>query len=314
MKSSPTPPDPYQTANAQTASNLATAAQQNQYNIQNAATQNQYNRTNALDAQRASMVDQTNPYGTTRYSQTGTSADGTPTYGVTTTLNPDSQRLFDQSNALRSGQLGIASQLLNSGQGAFSGRGPDLSYNGTTAALDALNHARLDPYWQQQSDLNESRLAAQGLTPGMAGYDNVMRNFNIGRNDAYNSANLADYALSSQNALAAYNSPLNSYLSLTQGTTPQMPGAANVSTPGVNIANPNVANPNVAGTNVSGLIEQNYQQESQNANAYNGQLAGLIGTGVGLAAAPFTGGASLGLTKMGGLFGGGSPSGYGTGR
>lgn len=363
MKDSPQAPNPYQTAAAQTQSNLATAAQQqdynsanaatqNQYNIANAerqqqynlgnaerqqqynttnaATQNQYNRTNAIDAQRASMVDQSNPYGSTKYAQTGTSADGTPTYGVNTSLTGVGQQLFDSGNALKLGQQGVASGLLNSGMGAFSGKPVDLSYNGTTAALDSLNRARLDPQWDQNTKHQEDTLFARGVRPGTGAYDDAMRVFNQGKNDAYNSANLADYGLSSQNKLAEYNSPLQTYSALVNGTAPPMPGQGNVAAPGANIsnpnlanpnisnpniANPNLANPNVAGTNIAGLINDNYKQESANANAYNGQLAGLFGTGLGVAAAPFTGGTSLlgaGAGAMGGLFGG-SPE-YGGGN
>lgn len=272
MKDSPTPPDPYVTADAQTKSNLATATAQ----------------------QNMNMVNQTNPYGSLTYTQTGTNPDGTPKYTATTQLNGAQQGLLDQSNNLKSGQLGIAQQLLNSGSGALSGKGLDLSYNGTTAALDKLARARLDPQWQQNSEMNEAKLAAQGLSPGMAGYDAAMRNFNVAKNDAYNSSNLANYGLSSQNALAEYNAPLAAYQSLTG--TGQPTNFSPMSTPTTN----------VAGTNIAGLINSNYQQESQNANAANGQMAGLLGTGLSLAAAPFTGGASLlGAGAMGGLFGGG---------
>lgn len=235
------------------------------------------------------MVDQTNPYGSLKYTQSGTNPDGTPKFSAATTLSAPMQGIFDKST-------GIGNALLSSGAGALGGKGLDLSYNGTTAALDSLNRARLDPQWAQNTDQQESKLAAQGLTPGMPGYDNAMRVFNQGKNDAYNSANLADYGLSSQNAATEYGAPvqaLGSILGIARGTSPQF-----ASTPQTN----------VAGTNLSGLVEQNYQQQSQNANAQNGQMAGLIGTGLGLAAAPFTGGASLlGSGMMGGLFGGGTP-------
>jgi hypothetical protein len=270
MHDAPSPPDPYQTAAAQTQSNLATAKAN----------------------QETNMVNQTNPYGSLTYSQTGTNPDGTPIYQATTQLNQAQQGLLDQSNANKAAALGVANQYVTGGQGAFSGKGPDLSYNGTTAALDALNRARLDPQWAQATDSQESKLANQGLTPGTPAYDNAMRVFNQGKNDAYNSANLADYQLSSQNALNQWNAPMGAYLSLTGSGQP------------TNFSPMNTPTTNVPGTNIAGLVEQNYQQQSQNANSYNGQLAGLIGTGLGVAAAPFTGGASLfGAGALGGLFG-----------
>jgi hypothetical protein len=272
MQDAPTPPDPYATAAAQSKSNIATAQAQ----------------------QGMNMTNQSNPFGNLNYSQTGTNPDGTPKYSAATTLSAPMQGIFDQST-------GAANKLLGSGAGALGGQGLDLSYNGTTAALDKLNQARLDPQWAQNTEQQQSKLAAQGLQPGMPGYDNAMRVFNQGKNDAYNSANLADYGLSSQNAAAQYAAPtqqLGSLLGIAKGTAPTFG---------------NTPQTNVAGTNLSGLVEQNYQQQSQNANAQNGQIAGLIGTGLGVAAAPFTGGASLlgSAGAMGGLFGG-SPS-YGGG-
>lgn len=245
------------------------------------------------------MVDQSNPFGSLKYTETGTNPDGTPKFSASTSLSQPIQDIFDKSTA-------AGNALLGSGAGALGGKGLDLSYNATTAALDKLNAARLDPQWAHNTDMQESKLASQGLTPGMPGYDRAMTVFNQGKNDAYNSSNLANYGLSSSNAATEYMAPLNALGSLygiTKGTQPTFG-----STPTTN----------VAGTNIAGLIEDNYKQESANANAQNGQMAGLIGTGLGVAAAPFTGGASLlgagAFSKMGGLFGGGSPSGYGTGR
>lgn len=288
MKDSPTPPDPYQTAAAQTQSNVATAKAN----------------------QETNMVNQSNPYGSLTYNQTGTNPDGTAQYTATTSLSPQTQQLLDAYQKMQGGQIGAATNLLNSGAGALGGKGLDLSYNGTMASLDALNKSRLDPQWQQNQNQFDAQMAAQGLQPGMPGYDAAFRNFSQSKNDAYNSANLADYNSAANSALQQYMAPAQAYGALASGTNPTMPNSSFVNTPTTNIP----------ATNISGLVEQNYQQQSQNANAYNGQLAGLIGTGLGVAAAPFTGGTSLigsGLSKMGGLFGnslmgGGSPSGYGT--
>jgi hypothetical protein len=271
MKSSPTPPDPYQTAAAQTQSNIATAKAN----------------------QETNMVDQTNPYGSLTYSQIGTNPDGTAKYQATTTLNPTQQGLLDQTNSNKGAALGVANQFVNGGQGVFSGKGPDLSYNGTTAALDALNRSRLDPQWEQNTNHQIDTLRNQGLTPGTPAYDNAMRVFNQGKNDAYNSANLADYQTSANAALQQWQAPLGAYSSLMSGGAP------------TNFTPMSTPTTNVPGTNIAGLVEQNYQQESQNANAYNGQMAGLFGTGASILAAPFTGGTSLaGLGgTMGGLFG-----------
>lgn len=265
----PKAPDPYQTAAAQTASNKATAQTQQELN----------------------MVDQNNPYGSLKYSQTGTNPDGTPKFQADTSLTGSGQQLFDAGNTLKLGQQGVASQLLHSGQGAFSGQPVDLSYNGTTAALDSLNHARLDPQWAQNSQHEADTLAARGITAGTPAYDNEMRVFNQGKNDAYNSANLADYDLSSRNALTQWGAPMQAYGQLTGMSQP------------TNFSPMNTPNTNVAGTNIAGLINDNYKQESANTNAQNGQLAGILGTGLGaVMGGPF--GAAAG-GALGGLFGSG---------
>lgn len=270
MKSSPKPPDPFQTAAAQTASNKATAQTQQELN----------------------MVDQTNPFGSLKYAQIGTNPDGTPKYSATTTLAPGQQGLLDQSVANRSAAGGIAGRLLAGGEGALSGHGPDLSYNGTTAALDALNRQRLDPQWADNTRHQEEVLASRGITAGTPAYDNAMRVFNQGKNDAYNSANLADYDLSSRNSMAQWGAPMQAYGQLTGMSQP------------TNFSPMNTPNANVAGTNIAGLINDQYKQESANANAANGQLAGILGTGLGaVMGGPF--GAAAGKA-MGGLFGGGN--------
>lgn len=271
MVSSPTPPDPYATAAAQTQSNLATSQA----------------------TQEGNMVNQSNPYGSLTYSQSGTNPDGTPIYNANTTLSAPQQAILNQSQANQQAAGGVANQYVTGGQGAMSGQGPDLSWNGTATALQNLTNSQLDPQWNQNSSVEEAKLAAQGLSPGGQGYDSQMNLFNQAKNNAYQQADLGDYQTAVNNAQQQWQDPLTAYSQLSGLSQPT--GFTPMSTP----------TSNVAGTNVSGLVEQNYQQQSQNANAQNGQIAGLVGTGLGVAAAPFTGGASL---AMGGLFGaGGTP-------
>ncbi|MFD0615730.1 tail fiber domain-containing protein, partial [Bradyrhizobium sp. GCM10027634] len=84
MKDSPAPPDPYTTADAQTKSNLATAAAN----------------------QRVNMVNQSNPFGSLNYTQTGTNSDGTPIFSATTTQSEPMASIF-------SGATGAAKGLLS---------------------------------------------------------------------------------------------------------------------------------------------------------------------------------------------------------
>ncbi|WP_038950371.1 hypothetical protein [Bradyrhizobium genomosp. III] len=271
----PKAPDPVQTANMQ-----------QEYNVNAAKTQQELNQYN-----------QSNPYGTTTYVQTGTNADGTPQYTVNTAFSAPQQKLYEGYTANQQGAQDAAAKLMASGQGAFSGKGLDLSYNGTAAKLDALNRSRLDPQWAQATDQQESKLAAQGVTPGTPAYDNAMRVFNQGKNDAYNSANLANYQTAANTALAEYNSPLTSYQALMSGTAPTNPTTGNVSTPTTNVAS----------TNYAGLAQQNYQNQVAQNNAMMGGIFGTLGT-IGGAALGGPMGASLG-GSLGGLFGGGGGGG-----
>lgn len=269
---SPSAPDPYATAAAQTTSNLATAKA----------------------TQEDNMVNQTNPNGSLTYSQTGTNPDGTPQYTSTTTLSPAQQQLLDQSNANKSAAGATANTYATGGQGAFSGQGPDLSWNGTATALQNLTNSQLDPQWTNNTNVEEAKLAAQGLSAGQEGYDSQMANFNQAKNNAYQQADLGDYQTAVNNAQTQWQDPLSAYTTLMGASQPT--GFTPTSTPTTN----------VAGTNVSGLVEQNYQQQSQNANAQNGQIAGIAGTALGAAfGMPAVGGAAG--SALGGLFGS-SPS------
>src|ERR1700748_1553160 len=71
----PQAPDPTVTAQAQTASNIATA-----------------NNNAALN-----RVDQYTPYGSSVYSITGNNPDGTPNYTQTVSLSPQQQQLLDMT-------------------------------------------------------------------------------------------------------------------------------------------------------------------------------------------------------------------------
>src|SRR4051812_23638396 len=118
----PPAPDPVKTAQAQADSNVKTATTQQQLN----------------------MVDQNTVGGSQNYTQTGTWADGTPKYEMTTTLSPEQQKLYDQqtqiggqANTIASNQLGAVSDTLS--------KPVDLSNEATEARLFDLGSKRLDP-------------------------------------------------------------------------------------------------------------------------------------------------------------------------
>lgn len=106
--SAPAAPDPTLTAQAQTASNVATADN-------NAA---------------LNRVNQYTPYGSSVYSVDGTTADGTPQYSQTTSLSPTQQNLLNmtQQGETTLGQtaLGQLGNLQNAYSQPFSFGGPNV--------------------------------------------------------------------------------------------------------------------------------------------------------------------------------------------
>lgn len=79
----PPPPDPWETAQAQS----------------------QYNKEAAVAQANLNRIDQITPQGTIKYTQIGTNADGTPQYQQTMTYSPEQQALYNQQNQIAQ-QLG----------------------------------------------------------------------------------------------------------------------------------------------------------------------------------------------------------------
>lgn len=239
--SAPTPPDPVATAQAQTASNQATA-------ISNA----NLNRVNTQT-----------PYGNLTYSTTGTNPDGTPQYNAAVTLSPQEQNLFDINTANQgtlaqtaqgmlgqvqsaygtpidtSGAPGIASsvdnrgpalaaQISNSGMPSLvsnvdtSGSSPitsSVQQNGATTA-DAIKNAQdaayksqtqyLDPQYQQEKQQLDTQLANQGTVQGSDAYNNAENNFALQKQRAYQSAQDAAITAGNQEQATLYGQGLSS--------------------------------------------------------------------------------------------------------
>lgn len=96
--SAPKAPDPVKTAEAQTKSNKDTAT-----------TEAGLNR-----------INQYNPYGSSEYSITGTSPDGTPIYSQTTKFTPEQQQIFDAQQKQDLGLTNTANTMLGQVQNAYA--------------------------------------------------------------------------------------------------------------------------------------------------------------------------------------------------
>jgi hypothetical protein len=177
----PTPSDPTTVSNAQTTSNLGTAAGQ----------------------QAMNNVNQVGPNGSTNYSQTGSYIDPTtgttvPTYTQTTTLDPLSQAILTGTKQVGNSLTGTAQTL--AGQAATSATTP-LNFN--TADSGILNSAPqqidnqaaqasfnagagfLAPTYAEQQKQLQDQLSRQGISVGNDAYSNAETNLANTQNQGY---------------------------------------------------------------------------------------------------------------------------------
>lgn len=250
--SQPTPPDPYETAAAQTQSNKDTAITQAGLN----------------------MTNQLTPYGTLVYEQIGTWDDGTPRYQATTKLDPAQQRLLDTTTGAKQ-NLADTAKMLSGGLGDILGQ--PLDWSSQQKYLNDLTAQNLDPLWARKRDQQYQDLADRGVGMNSTAFTNAFQDFDRAQSMSYNDANLNNFSTALSSALAMRNQPINEINAIMSGAQVQNPTFASTPQTGV------------AGTDIAGLVSQNYGQQ---VNAYNQQqqnLGGLFGTigNVTAAALPF---------------------------
>lgn len=258
--SAPEAPAPATTSTAQTQSNLATA------------------QANGI----LSNPNVTDIYGNTQTVTQGTptpiqNPDGSYSYvsqpNVTQTLSPTQQGLLNSQNQISAGLLDTGQTALGQAQQTLSKPFDMSSVNDIYNQAYAAQTARLDPQWQQNTEQEQAQLANQGLVPGDAAYDNAMRDFNQGKNDAYQQATTAAIGAMPQTyqlASAAYNQPLNEVNALRTGDQVQAPTFTSY-------AGPNVAGTSTLTAQQQALAQQNnaYNAQVGSANSFNSGLASL---------------------------------------
>lgn len=251
-KKAPKAPDPAQTAAAQGAWNSFTAQQQ----------------------QAMNMTGQNSPWGSLSYQQTGTQTiidpNGkpieVPMYTANTTLSPQQQAIYDQTQAAELNLANIANEQ--------SGRIGELlnnpfEFNNSDAEQWAYDLA--SPRILQQQQKNEgalrSQLIASGIRPGTAQWDSEMSRLTNANTDQLNQLALTGRSQAFNEALAQRNQPLNEIIGLMSGTQIQNPNATFAQTP----------QSQVAGVDYSGLVQNKYNADMQAYSARTGALGGLFG-------------------------------------
>lgn len=241
MGKAPSPPDPYQTAAAQTQSNQQTAA----YNA-------------ALN-----RVSTYTPYGNLVYSETGQDSTGAPNYRADVSLTPQTQDQLSTQQAQNSAIAHLGLGLTDQIGSTINSPVPDIATSGKAAqdAYYAKEASYLDPqYGNLQNDLNSS-LANKGVIEGTDAWNRAQEELGRQRTQAYGVAqNTAiqngqtSQAQALANALTIKNQPLNQLSALRSGTQIQNPSF------------PTAPQANAAGTDVAGLVNSNYQSQVANSN------------------------------------------------
>jgi hypothetical protein len=192
----------------------------------NATAQGNLEATRAASA--ANRVNQYTPYGNLIYSHT--EGGGPDEWQSRIDLSPTGQKLLDQADQTSVGLGNLQNSALDRVTNAYSQPYDNSSVGDVQRQAEGAITSRLDPMWDQRQKATENQLLNQGITQGSEAYSNAMRDFNTGRNDAYQQAVLAGIQTMPQTQALAEglrNQPLNELNAIRTGsqvTSPQFSG------------------------------------------------------------------------------------------
>lgn len=239
----PKPPDPKETAAAQTQSNIQTAVAQSQLN----------------------NVNQTDAYGNTlEYTQT-MGPNGVPIWSAKQTLSPAQQALL---NTRQQTQQTNAQQVQDTLAQPFS-----LDNDEVEGRLMELGMKRLQPLLDQRRASAETDLINRGIRPGSTNYGDAHDTLNQGENDAFNQLLLTGRQQSVNEALMKRNQPLYEQAALS-GSPIQVPQYANAAQTGV-------AGTDIAGM-INSNYQNQLNSYNQRQSDMMGGLFGLGAAAIGL--------------------------------
>lgn len=274
------------------------------------------NKESAVATLQGSNPNINTPYGSQAVSWANDPNTGNPIPTVNQTLAPAQQSLLDSQNRLSQNIAGVAEQGVNRVGEAVAQ--PFDTSNVRPLQADAAARqqaqnaaygnatARLDPQWNMAGDQNETKLRNQGLVPGGEAYDNAMRNFNFGKNDAYSQAynNSFNTGLAAQQSDFGMQNQANTANLQQQAYLRSLPlNELNAMRTGAQVQNPTFQPyqgttvqpaPIFAGAQAQGTANQNmYNTQAGAANSFNSGLMGMAGTIGGMYAGSPAGGAAI---------------------
>ncbi len=249
-KSAPAPPDPKDTASAQTGTNVGTSIANNMMGL----------------------IDQNTPYGSLDYEQSGTytykdpytgKSYDIPQFTANTTLSPEEAARLETIQGAQGNLASLAADRASFLKDYLGGTGDQT--DSLSGKLFDIGRQRLDPMFGERRSALETRLANQGITMGSDAWNTAMRQFGEQENDAYNQLLLQGRG----QAASEVNMPINQITALLSGSQ--------VASPGVNVQSPQ----GMPYTDVAGLINENYNQRlgqwQQNQGLMGGLFSGLGG-------------------------------------
>lgn len=217
----------------------------------------------AIEQQQLNNVNQTTPYGSLSYTQTGTNADGVPIYSATTALNPAEQKLFDTSVGTQTQMAEDASKLATN-LGSSLTSAPNLGNSALVNQMMGWQKDFMQPIFNNQNSNLNSQLANQGLAVGSGAYDNAQQQQAMNQNQAYESGLLQDQSTAYNQALQSYEAPIQTLGTLLGESQPGSVTSSLAQTP----------QGSVPPANLEGLVQQNYQSQLQNyQNNVNGMFS-----------------------------------------
>ena len=260
----PKPPDPAQTAGAQTASNIGTAIAQGTLNNVNQVTPD------------GSLTYDVSGYQEWKDPNTGKTYN-LPQYTATTALSEQGQAVKDQQDRADLNLAAIGAD--QSGRiGDLLGTPVDISNEATEARLMELGRSRLDPALERRRESLRTSLSQQGIKEGSEAFDRAMSRSTEGENDAYNQLLLTGRGQAVQEAMAERNQPINEITALLSGSQVSQPSFINPNTP------------TLPGVDRAGLEMAAYDGQMQNYRNQLGMRSDVMGGLFGLGAGGLAGG------------------------
>ena len=249
----PAPPNPKDTAAAQTGSSVATA-------IANAG---------------LNSVDQVTPDGSLTYETIGYETMHDPytgqTYQIpkrkaTQTLSATQQGIKDRADAAKGNIAGLAETLSGNAQGNLTTPFEFTNQDAADWAYD-IGASRLDPALAQREASLRTTLANKGIREGSAAWNAEMERLTQAENDARNNLALSGRSMAFNEQLTGRNQSINELTALLSGSQVSQPNYVNA------------PQSNIPTTDVAGLINSNYAQQVAAAERQQGILGGLMGFG-----------------------------------